>query len=132
MVFLLAERYDIKSNVKLGGFRSQLQASYMSNHTKELWYNETVCQLMTIYIYIYMYIVLLKETQAWLYCHHEFIFPDNIIILSVSSDDCTCLTWVCKTENMDYSLYVYRKKERKADMNFKFSGDSKGFKTIKY
>ena len=30
-----AERYDTKSNVKLGGFRSQLQASYVSSHTEE-------------------------------------------------------------------------------------------------
>ena len=43
VVRLLAERYDTKSNVKLGEFRSQLQASYVSIHTEELWYNETVC-----------------------------------------------------------------------------------------
>ena len=48
----LAERYDTKSNVKLGGFQSQLHVSYMSSHTEELWYNETVCLGMTIYIYI--------------------------------------------------------------------------------
>ena len=42
--------YDIKSNVKLSGFRSELQASYVSSHTEELWYNETVCLWMTIYI----------------------------------------------------------------------------------
>ena len=36
VVRLWAERYDTKSNVKLGGFRSQLQASYVSNHTEEL------------------------------------------------------------------------------------------------
>ena len=29
--------------------RYQLQASYVSSHTEELWYNETVCQWMTIY-----------------------------------------------------------------------------------
>ena len=39
MIHLLAERSDTKSNVKLGGFRSQLQASYVSGHTEELWYN---------------------------------------------------------------------------------------------
>ena len=33
---LLAERYDTKSNVKLGRFRSQLQASYVSSHIEEL------------------------------------------------------------------------------------------------
>ena len=52
MVRLLAERSNTKSNVKLGGFRSQLQASYVSSHTEELWYNETVCLWMTIYIWI--------------------------------------------------------------------------------
>ena len=48
---LLAERSDIKSDVNLGGFLSQLQASYISSNTEELWYNETVCLGMTIYIY---------------------------------------------------------------------------------
>ena len=52
----MAEQYDTKSNVKLCGFRSQLKASYMSSHTEELWYTETVCLWMTIYIYIYIYI----------------------------------------------------------------------------
>ena len=56
VVRLLAERYDTKSNVKLGGFRSQLLACYVSSHTAELWYNERVCQWMIIYIYIYIYI----------------------------------------------------------------------------
>ena len=37
VVRLLAEQYDTKSNVKLGGFRSQLQASFVSCHTEELW-----------------------------------------------------------------------------------------------
>ena len=36
VVRLLAERSDTKSSVKLGGFRSQLQASYVSSHTEEL------------------------------------------------------------------------------------------------
>ena len=36
VVRLLAEQYDTKSNVKLGRFRSQLQASYISSHTEEL------------------------------------------------------------------------------------------------
>ena len=43
MVPLLVERSDTKSNVKMDRFRSQLQASYVSSHTEELWYNETVC-----------------------------------------------------------------------------------------
>ena len=36
MVHLLAERYDTKSYVKFGGFRSQFQASYLSSHSEEL------------------------------------------------------------------------------------------------
>ena len=56
VVRLLDEWYNIKSNVKLGGFRSQLQAYYGSRHTEELWYNETICLCMTIYIYIYLYV----------------------------------------------------------------------------
>ena len=51
MVRLLAERYNTKSNVKLGEFRSQLQVSSVSSHTEELWYKETVRLWMTIYIY---------------------------------------------------------------------------------
>ena len=34
VVPLLAEQYDTKSNLKLGGFQSQLKASYVSNHTE--------------------------------------------------------------------------------------------------
>ena len=52
MVRFLAERSDTKSNVKLGGFRSLLQASYVSSHPEELGYNETACLWMTIYIYV--------------------------------------------------------------------------------
>ena len=36
VVRLLIERYDTKSYVKLGGFQSQLQASYATSHTEEL------------------------------------------------------------------------------------------------
>ena len=56
VVRLLAEWYDTKYNVKLGRLQFQLQASYMSITTEELWYKETVCLWMTIYIYIYIYI----------------------------------------------------------------------------
>ena len=56
MVHLLAKRSDTKSNIKLGGFRSQLQASYVSSHTEELWYNKTVCGGLYIYL-------LTKETR---------------------------------------------------------------------
>ena len=52
VVRLLAEWFDTKSDVKLGGFRPQLQASYVSSHTEELWYNKTDSLWMTIYIYM--------------------------------------------------------------------------------
>ena len=35
VVRLLAERSGTKSNVKLNGFRSRLQASYVSSYTEE-------------------------------------------------------------------------------------------------
>ena len=54
MLRLLAERSDTKSNVKLDGFRSRLQASHVSSHTEEFWENETVCLWMAIYTYIYI------------------------------------------------------------------------------
>ena len=67
MVRLLAERYDTKSNVKLGVFRSQLQASYGSSYTKELWYNETVCLWMTIYICVCVYISDSRLQKIWFF-----------------------------------------------------------------
>ena len=39
----MAERSDTKFSIKLGRFRSQLEASSLSSHTEELLYNETVC-----------------------------------------------------------------------------------------
>ena len=48
---LMAARYDTKSNVKLAVFQSQLGASCISSHTDDLWYNETVCAGLYIYIY---------------------------------------------------------------------------------
>ena len=79
MVRLLAERSDTKSNVKLGGFRSQLQASDVSSHNEELWYNETVCLWMTIYIYIYIYI-LSSVLEWWIYINNKDkrILPSSI------------------------------------------------------
>ena len=46
----MAEQFDTMSCVKLGGFRSQLEVSCVSSHTEELWYYETVCLWITIYI----------------------------------------------------------------------------------
>ena len=67
VVRLLAEWYDSKSNIKLGRFRSQLQAAYMSSHTAESWYNETVCRWQYIYIYTYMHFYLWM--YLWEYLH---------------------------------------------------------------
>ena len=66
MVHLLTERYDTKSNVKLGRFWSQLQESYVSSHSEELWYNETVSVDDNVYIYIYIYIYMIcKQIIYW-------------------------------------------------------------------
>ena len=43
-----------QADVKLAGFQFQFEASRVSGHTDELWYEETVCLWMTIYIYIYI------------------------------------------------------------------------------
>ena len=47
----MTERLDAKSNVKLGEFRSKLEASSVSIDTEEFLYNKTVSLWMTIYIY---------------------------------------------------------------------------------
>ena len=53
----MVDRLDTMSSVKLGGFRSELEASCVSSHTEELRFKETVNLWMTIYIYIYIYIL---------------------------------------------------------------------------
>ena len=69
MVRLLAELSDTKSYVKLGGFRSQLQASYVSSHTEELWHNETVYPWMTIYT---------LPHEGWALWRREFSYNANL------------------------------------------------------
>ena len=54
VVRLLAERYDNKSNVKSGGFWSQLLASYVSSNAVD----------DNIYIYIYIYIYFKKNNKT--------------------------------------------------------------------
>ena len=39
------------ANEKSARFRFQLEASHVSSHTKELWYNNTLCLWMIIYIF---------------------------------------------------------------------------------
>ena len=88
VVCLLAERCDTKSIVKLGGFRSHLQAFYVSSHTGELWYHETACLWMTIYIYIYILRVCVwmfiapKITKIWMFILKSFL---KIILLKITS-----------------------------------------------
>ena len=91
MVRLLAERSDTKSNVKLGGFWSQLHAPYVSSHTEELWYNETVCLWKTIYIYWNKQIVLIvvfffiyqKNAQFSLLWESFFFNPNFILTVNL-------------------------------------------------
>ena len=71
VVRLLAELSDTKSNVKLGGFRFQLQAFYVSSYPEELRYIETVCPWMIIYICIYIYVWHSKHFQSFLFRHLE-------------------------------------------------------------
>ena len=111
VVRLLAKRYDTKSNVKLCGFQSQLQASYVSSHIEELWYNETVCLWMTIYIeretvrwnlgrlllapsvfiyiYIYIYMCMINQTFTTgllvIFCFLYTVIPQTKNFLSLSS-----------------------------------------------
>ena len=49
---LIAQQYDDKSNVNLVRFQSQLEAFYMSSHTEDLWYNESLPVDDNIYKYI--------------------------------------------------------------------------------
>ena len=58
--------------IKLGGFRSQFEASRKAIHTEQLWYDEIVCLCMTDYIYIYIYIYIyhtLKIIEVSLSCY---------------------------------------------------------------
>ena len=66
----MAERLDTMSSIKLGRFWFQLETSYMSSHTEELWYSETVCLWMTISIYLSIYI--------YIYIHHQVVLLAQI------------------------------------------------------
>ena len=73
MVRLLAERSDTKSNVKLGGFWSQFQVFYVSSHTEELWYNETVFLWIILYHH-HHHIVLAARISLTLSRHSSLSF----------------------------------------------------------
>ena len=77
-------------NVKLGRFRSQLQASYLFSYIGELWYNEWVCLWMTIHIYIY---------KRWTKAMRNFeymIFFSFIVLINFNS----------KSSSEEKSLFV--------------------------
>ena len=81
--------------VKSPGFRFQLEASWISSHNEELWYNETICQWMTICIYK---INLNRESKVlWFFSrgrtrlafsffltHNFFLFPLRDTFISCS------------------------------------------------
>ena len=47
------------------------------------------------------------ETQTWLSCHYKFILAENIIMLSISSDDFLhAFIEVAETANYIY-IYIY-------------------------
>ena len=53
----MVERLDNMSSVKLGGFRSQLEASFVSSHTEKLRNSPSVDN----YIYIIQFVIFLKN-----------------------------------------------------------------------
>ena len=69
-----------RSDVKLGSFRSQLEASLVSSNTEELWYSKAVCLWMNIYIYIYVCVCVISpekssyEVYTWF--HFNFMSAD--------------------------------------------------------
>ena len=60
----MPERHDLKSNVKLGRFQTQPEESYVSSHSEDLWYNEIVCEWMTIYTLAQWLTIVAKELTA--------------------------------------------------------------------
>ena len=71
-----------------------------------------------IYIYIYinthtsLYIVQLEGNSIWLSSHYNFIPLEDIIILSVSSDDFLHVRLeVAEQQLWNYSSYVYKEKK---------------------
>ena len=79
---LVAVRLWYQADIKLAVFWSQLEASRMSSHNDELWYNETVFLWMTIYIYIYIYIYIHLYDIIVYYIH--MLLKKKIVVLPTS------------------------------------------------
>ena len=79
----VGERYDTKSNVNSDRFLSELEASCVSSHTYQLWFNETLCLWMTIYLSLFL-LALIPIYRN----------DSEFNILSISwANICICFTW---------------------------------------
>ena len=121
VVCLLAERYNIKSYVKLYGFQSQLQVSYVSSYTDESWYNNTVCLWMTIYIYIWWSPLIVGDnkcfTNIYIFIFQKYICIECYLILFPQAK------WILKIylSSVAYFHYVKLVTIVEGDRNVSFS-----------
>ena len=75
------------TDVKSAGFQSWLEASHVYRPSEEIWYNETVCPWMTIYIYIYIYIYRpfdIAHTQTHTHTPYIYIYICVCVCVCVS------------------------------------------------
>ena len=106
----MAEWYDTKSNVKLGGFGSQLIAYYVFSHTEVLSYNETVCLWMTyIYIIINTYLLLDKSFGE---SNKNWSIREREKILTSSWDKLSSLKALFKLISL-IGIFLEKKKKKK-------------------
>ena len=63
------KRLHFQADKKLTRFRSQLEVSCVSNHTNELWYEETVCGWHSINLSIYLSIYLSISLCIYIYIY---------------------------------------------------------------
>ena len=63
-IYIEGEPLDISSSEKLSGFRFSFEASCVTTRTEELWYNETICLWMTIYMLLRGLSTLAEELAA--------------------------------------------------------------------
>ena len=63
-------------------------------------------------LYMYIYSAIMKETQTWLSCHYKFISPENIIILSVSSNDFYMLDFRLWSNKCEITVHMCTRKKK--------------------